>query len=107
VKASLEYFVLLFLGSFVLVFMIQFTGLIYKVHQGHQFLDYIIHLINNYDGQMDLVEKKLEENRICMACDYRINYLDNQYEVEVSLPFAISAIGIDEEILMRGLSLRL
>lgn len=56
---------------------------------------------------MDLVEKKLEENRICMACDYRINYLDNQYEVEVSLPFTISAIGIDEEILMRGLSLRL
>lgn len=98
---------LLLISSFILIFMIQLTGLIYKLHQGHQFLDYITHLINNYDGQMDLVEEKLKSNRICKICEYQLTYLDNQYEVEVKVPFKFPALDIDQAILMRGLSVRM
>ena len=103
-KSSVEAGLIFLVSCFMIVILIQFASVIANMHQGHQYLDYLLHLTNNYDGDLSLVRQHDANHQICRQCTYQHHKLDDRYEVVVSFPISIPSIYFEQSLTIRGLS---
>lgn len=103
-KASIEYGLIFLVSCFMIVILLQFASVIANMHQGHQYLDYLLHLTNNYDGDVSLVNQHASNNQICNQCTYQHHRIDDRYEIVVSFPISIPSIYFEQTLTIRGLT---
>ncbi len=103
-KGSVEFSVIFLMGCFMLAILIQFAGVISDIHRGHQYLDYVLHLTDNYDGNLTQVHEHVSSNFICKSCQYSHTKVDNRYEIEVTFPISISSLYYEEVVHIKGFS---
>lgn len=84
--------------------LIQFTSVIAQIHKGHLFLNYITHLTENYDGNLEDVRKNTENQSLCQVCTYEHSANKNRYEIEVVFPIELPALMYQSEIRIKGIT---
>lgn len=105
-KLSVEYVVLFIVSSFFIVLMLQFTNIYARLHQTHSYLDYAIHLVENYDGQMEYVTSHMESYRGCQGCEVEFEKDASRYKVTVHSPLSIPLIGYHDSLNLMGYSVQ-
>ena len=105
-KASVEYALIFLMGCFMMIVLMQFSGVIATIHRGNQYLDYLLHITDNYDGDLLLVAKHNRTQNICRDCEYQHIALDDRYEVEVRFPITLSSLRYKSSVKIYGLTHR-
>ncbi|NLW15842.1 MAG: hypothetical protein GX038_06280 [Erysipelothrix sp.] len=103
-KASIEYSLIFLTGCFMLTLLIQFTSVAANIHKGHLFLNYVTHLTENYDGNLNDVNAHVESTTICDSCTYTHSLIDDRYEINVSFPINISVISYRSKMNITGIT---
>lgn len=92
-KAAIEYGLIFLTGCFMLSILIQFAGVITQIHKGHLYLNYITHITENYDGDLEDVNNHSASQSICNSCTYTHSKYDDRYEIEVVFPITLPAVS--------------
>jgi hypothetical protein len=103
-KLGLEYGVIFLISCFMLTILVQFASLSAQIHKGHLFLDYVVSMVEDYDGDLELVNTHMSNSTVCKECTTLYSRVNDRYEVEVSLPISIASIGYFSRIRVTGIT---
>ena len=103
-KGSIEYAVLFLWSCLMLTLLIQFSNVASRIHTGHLYLNYLINIVEDYDGDIELVKKHISRSSICDYCKAQFNKLENRYEIDVSFPIEIKTVTFLENVNISGIT---
>lgn len=103
-KAAVEYGLIFLIGCFMLSLLIQFTGVIAQIHKGHLYLNYIMHLTENYDGNLEDVSNHAASNDLCANCTFTHSKMDDRFEIQVSFPIRLQTISFNSRMRITGIT---
>ena len=103
-KLGIEYGLIFLVSCFMISVMIQFANLSSQIHKGHLFLDYVISMVEDYDGDLELVNQHVNNSPLCKGCTTVYSSVNKRYEVEVSLPISIASVGYFSHIRIVGIT---
>ena len=103
-KLGIEYGVIFLISCFMLTILVQFANVSNQIHRGHLYLDYVVSMVEDYDGDLDLVSIHTDNSTICNDCTTTFSKVNDRYEVEVSLPISIASIGYFSRLKVTGIT---
>lgn len=106
-KGSFEYSLIFLMGCFMLTVLFQTTQMLAQLHQGHLYLDYVVSMTEDYDGDIEKVNLHAKNSLMCKRCYFSHQEKDNRWVVTVNLPLNIPVINFEEELIIRGITSRI
>lgn len=103
-RGSIEYYLLMITLMFSILLSVDFISVIYRLHEAHSYRDQIVSLIENYDGNLDLVNSALRSASVCQSCVYEIKQTDRMFDLSVEFSLSISVLDLKRPIKVYGLT---
>ena len=103
-RGSIEYYLLMITLMFAILLSVDFISVIYRLHEAHSYRDQIVSLIENYDGDLDLVNGILKSASVCKGCTYEINQKDSLFDLSVEFSLSISVLDLHRPIKVYGMT---
>ena len=103
-RGSIEYYLLMITLMFAMLLSVDFISVIYRLHEAHSYRDQIVSLIENYDGDLDLVYNVLNTRSVCKSCVYEIKQIDRMFDLSVEFSLSISVLDLQRPIRVYGMT---
>lgn len=103
-KAAIEYSLMFLIGTFIITVILQFTAVVANIHQAHLYLNYMTHITNNYDGDVDDIKNHERQQTICKSCTYTHTQFNDRLEIEVMMPVRVPVLSYNSQMRIKGIS---
>ncbi|HKM23774.1 MAG TPA: hypothetical protein VJY11_03245 [Erysipelothrix sp.] len=103
-KGAVEYFILMIVLMFGILFVFNFYGVYQQNHNAHAYRDKVANLIENYDGDIFLTNKALRNDDLCPRCTFTSHQEGPLVIIKVHYTLYLKVLGIEQEMMIKGLS---
>ena len=103
-KGAIEYFVMMLLLMAGILFSFNFYWVYQQNHNAHAYRDQVANMIENFDGDLALVDTAMETSSICSSCTYKVYDKQGLTEIEVHYKLVLKILGIEQNMVIKGLS---
>lgn len=97
-KGAIEFYVMFLLFMIVVLLGIQIVGAFTVLQNTQWEMEMAVRTIEEFDDVNEIVEKEIEQRKICNGCKVEIDYYDEMWHVNVSNVIKIPILNWETQI---------